>query len=50
MYYSAFDYMCDVSYIRVSTRYSEVERQRHNKQVNYTQDNSFFQGKKKSCP
>ena len=28
----------------------EVERQRHNKQINYTQDSSFFQGKIKSCP
>ena len=29
----------------------EVERQRHNKQVNYTEDStSFFQGKKESCP
>ena len=28
----------------------EVERQRHNKQINYTQDSSFFQRKKKSCP
>ena len=27
----------------------EVERQGHNKQVNYTQDSSFFQAKK-NCP
>ena len=26
----------------------EVERQRHNKQINYTQDSSFFSRKKKS--
>ena len=26
----------------------EVERQRHNKQINYTQDSSFFQGKRRA--
>ena len=39
----------EVSLFNAYVNYEE-ERQRHNRQVNYTQDSSFFQGKKKSCP
>ena len=36
--------------IHVKTMRYYIERQRHNKQINYTQDSSFFPRKNKELP
>ena len=43
-------YIFSPFYVHNACENYEIERQRHNKQINYAQDSPFLQGKIMSCP